>query len=242
MAAFEESAVRNFERELAEHCRVFAPGLTETAGASAVAAFVESGVARARSFGFTLRGPVRLYVELMLSFGWEFETDGQLHWVRAAEGEDEMSRAQALRSAAAAYMRQVMGPKREHAAAALGRLARLSADMWQRLSGSFDARLGQLLSAVFPQKLEYSGLDALRAMIPRAAVTASQAGVRLETAVAVLVTLMFVFGHGAATDPMYAWIPAALSDPNIPNPQHRAEKLYEQTRSYAGRALRELQS
>ena len=242
MRAFEEAAVHNFRHELAEHCLVFAPGLAEGAGAANVARFVERGVDRALSFGFTLRGPTRLYIELMLSFGWEFETDGQLHWARRAKGEDEMSRAQALREAAAAYTQRVMGPKREHAIAALGRLARLSPDMWQRLSGSFDARLGQLLCATFPQKFEYAGPAAIRALIPRAADAASQAGVKLEMAVVLLAMLTFVFGHGAAADPMYAWISARLNDPKTPNPQDRVAKLYEQTRTYAERALHEIQS
>jgi hypothetical protein len=242
MKAFEEAAVRNFKQELAEHCRAFAPGLAEEAGPANVARFVESGLERARSYGFKLRGPTRLYIELMLSFGWEFETDGQLHWVRAVNGESEMGRAQALKEAAAAYIERVMGPEREHAIAALGRLARFSPDMWQRLSGPFDARLGQLLCAAFPEKFQYAGAAAVRALIPRAADVASRAGVKLEMAVVLLAMLMFIFGQGAPADPMYAWISAGLTDPKTPNPQDRVGKLYEQTRSYAERALREIQN
>lgn len=242
MAAFEEAAVRNFRQELAQHCREFAPGPAEQAGPENVARFVEKGMERARASGFALRGPTRLYIELMLSFGWEFEADAQLHWARQAKGEDEMSRAQALREAAAAYIDKVMGVKREHAVAALGRLARLSPDLWQRLSGPFDARLAQLLNVFFPEKFEYAGPAAIRALIPRAVDAASQAGVKLEIAVVLLATLMFFFGQGAANDPMYPWIAAALADPKTPDPQNRVGKLYEQTRTHAERTLREIQS
>ncbi len=241
MAAFEEAAVRNFRQELAQHCREFAPGLAGQAGAENVTRFVEKGMERARASGFTLRGPTRLYIELMLSFGCDFEADAQLHWARQAKGEDEMDRAQALRQAAASYIDRVMGPKREHAIAALSHLARLSPDLWQRLSGPFDARLAQLLSALFPEKFEYAGPAAIRTLIPRAVDAASQAGVKLEMAVVVLAALMFFFGQGAANDPMYPWIAATLADPKTPDPQNRVTKLYEQTRTRAERALHEIQ-
>jgi hypothetical protein len=242
MAAFEQAAVRNFRLELAGHCRDFAPGLAGQAGPDNVARFVENGMERARASGITLRGPTRLYIELMLSFGSEFDTDAQLHWARPPKAEDEMERAQALREAAAAYIDRVMGPKREHAIAALGRLARLSPDLWQRLSGPFDARLAQLLNVLFPEKLEYAGPAAIRALIPRAVDTASQAGVKLEIAVVVLAALMFFFGQGAPTDPMYPWIAATLNDPKTQDPQKRVAKLYEQTRTHAERTLREIQA
>jgi hypothetical protein len=121
-------------------------------------------------------------------------------------------------------------------------MARMSPEVWGHLSGSFDARLAQLLSVLFPQKFEYAGPAAIRALIPRAVETASQAGVKLEMAVVVLAMLMFVFGQGAATDPMHAWIAATLTDPKTPNPQDRVAKLYEQTRTNAERALREIQA
>jgi hypothetical protein len=242
MAAFEEAAARNFRQELAEHCREFAPGLAEQAGAGNVRRFVDKGVEKTTASGFTLRGPTRLYVELMLAFGWEFEADAQLHWARQEKKEDQMERAQALQEASAAYADRVMGPKREHAIAALGRLARLSPGLWQRLSGPFDARLAQLLSALFPEKFEYAGPAGIRTLIPRAVDTASQAGVKLEGAVVALATLMFFFGQGAASDPMYPWIAATLTDPKTPNPQDRLAKLYEQIRTHAERVLREIQA
>jgi hypothetical protein len=244
LAALKDASLANFEQQLAGHCRTFAPNMSERAGATKVREFVHTGVQRARGHGFTLRGPMRLYLELMLSCGCDFDTDPQLPWAREAlaadPASDEMPRAKALYQAMQGYAGCVYGAGREHAIGALGRLSRLSPADWSKLSGPFEARLEQFLRAIFPQKLEYSGMPAVAGLIPRAAETASGFSVRLEMAVVLLLTLSFTFGHGAATDPMYAWVPATLADPKTPNPQDRVAQLYDRIRSYAESALAEL--
>ena len=60
---------------------------------------VNTGVSRARGHGFTLRGPLRLYLDLMFLFGSDFDTDPQYPWAGEVLKEQgmEMERAAALR-------------------------------------------------------------------------------------------------------------------------------------------------
>jgi hypothetical protein len=244
MAALKDASLASFEGQLADHCRTFAPNMSGRAGAAKVREFVHTGVQRAWDHGFSLRGPIRLYLELMLSCGCDFDTDPQLPWASEAlaadRASDEMARAKALYQAMQGYAGRVYGAGREHGIAALGRLSQLSPGDWSKLSGPFEARLERFLRAIFPQKLEYSGMPAVAGLIPRAAETASGFSVRLEMAVVLLLTLGFVFGHGVATDPMYAWVAAALTDSKTPNPQDRVAQLYDKIHSYAESALAEL--
>jgi hypothetical protein len=64
---------------------------------SSVLLTVRKGIERAAGYNFTLRGPLRFYVEAMLSFGSDFNTDPQLAWavevLNDASEPDELSRA-----------------------------------------------------------------------------------------------------------------------------------------------------
>ena len=245
MAAFEAMARRGFEGELAGRCTSAAPALSEGAGGENVARFVKMGVDRAGSHGFTLRGPVRLYVDLMLGFGCDFDTDLQLAWAQealaAGPAEDEMSRAKALYGAAQSYTQRVAGPNREHTRAAFERLSRLSESVCPKLGATFEDDLMRLFRALYPEKFEYAGPDAVRPLVARAARTAAGFGVRLGTAAALLAATMFLFGHGVAEDPMHPWIAAALGGPETSSPQDRAANLFRSMVKAAGRAQRDLE-
>jgi hypothetical protein len=245
MSAFEEAARRGFERDLARRCADSAPTLCERAGGDNVLRFVKLGIDRAGSHGFSLRGPVRLYVDLMLWFGCDFDSDPQLDWARQALAlgteEDELERAKALYQAAQPYTERVAGSQGEHALAATERLSRMTESGCPKLSGAFEDELMRLLRTLYPEKFEYARAAAVRPLIQRAAQTAAGFGVRLGMAVTLLTTLMFIFGHGVAEDPMYPWIAAALGDPDTPNPHDRAANLCNNVVKLAGRPQPDLE-
>lgn len=86
-----------FEQELFEHSTPFAPALCALAGPENTRAAIRRALDKGRRYGFSLRGPLRLFFEMALAFGSEFDTDPQLRW--AAEElanrdfADEMLRA-----------------------------------------------------------------------------------------------------------------------------------------------------
>lgn len=61
---------------------------------------VRFGITQARNHGFTFRGPVQLYLELMLLFGSYFDTDPQYPWAAAIlarqDSGSQMQRAEQL--------------------------------------------------------------------------------------------------------------------------------------------------
>ncbi len=77
MAAFREAASRSFENEMVEHGKKFVPLLSEEIGEDQLRLAVRRTIERSDYYGFTLKGPIRLCVELMFLFGSDFDTDPQ---------------------------------------------------------------------------------------------------------------------------------------------------------------------
>jgi len=112
MGALERAALRRFEDVMVDHSRVFSPRLSEILGPEQLRVAVRSTMQRATRYGFTRRGPIRLYVELALLRGTGFDTDpqysalGKILLTRA----DEMERAERMHAAALEYRAKVYVP------------------------------------------------------------------------------------------------------------------------------------
>ena len=78
MTVFEQgrpAAVRG--RDGAFIARTFAPELCEVIGEEQLRVALRQAMARAAGYGFTYRGPIRLFIELMFLCGSAFDTDPQ---------------------------------------------------------------------------------------------------------------------------------------------------------------------
>ena len=77
MLAFEQAALRRFEDEMVVHSKDFSPLLCEIIGEDQLRVAVRQAMARAAGYGFTYRGPIRLFIEMMFLCGSAFDTDPQ---------------------------------------------------------------------------------------------------------------------------------------------------------------------
>src|SRR6266403_4499601 len=120
-----KAAAAAFEQEMVDHLFSFSPKHCEVIKEPGVREVIRLGLQRAEAFGFTFRGPVRLFIELMFMFGSEFATDPQHPWAAAALQDktvpDQMSRASLLYDAAQKYLEEVSGPNHRYAVASLRR-------------------------------------------------------------------------------------------------------------------------
>ena len=76
MLVFEQDALRRFEDEMVVHSTDFSP-LCEVIGEGQLRVALRRAMARAGGYGFTYRGPIRLFIELMFLCGSAFDTDPQ---------------------------------------------------------------------------------------------------------------------------------------------------------------------
>lgn len=114
MKVFQTKALCDFEDELSDYFKKKAVSRQWAVSSDeAIRETVRNGINRAQKYGFTKRGPVRFFVELMLTFGSEFDTDPLLPW---AEGvlnnesiKDQVERAGILREAMREYLAEMPG-------------------------------------------------------------------------------------------------------------------------------------
>lgn len=223
-----QAALRSFATEMVEHCHQFSPRLCRVLGKDQVRVVVDRGIAAAASHGFTKRGPVRLYIEMMLLFGSGFDADPQYPWasaILADTDEPQMERADRLYSNVTAYLDAVHGPDSAYLWAALKEVSILARRPLVFTAGSVATGLLDEMRRTFPQKYAYVGEDALHALVGRGEDTAARHGFDQPREVAVVIILMFAFGHGFDDDPLYPWISRTLTDENIVDPRARAKRL-----------------
>jgi hypothetical protein len=78
---------------------------------------------------------------------------------------------------------------------------------------------------IFPQKTAYVGEAPLTALIEEAVAEAQSYDFRSIREQALIVVLMFAFGHGCTNDPLYPWISNTLQDRKIVDAAARAKRL-----------------
>lgn len=243
MSIFQLAAEKAFREELVLHSQAFAPELCRAAGEDNVRAAVDRGLIAARGHGFTLRGPLRFYIELMLSFGSGMDTDPQLSWLAeelSNRGGHELTRATRLFERVTEFFDRVMGPADEYALRALHRATMAHPEEYDQYSGDCDSKIDRILTTAFPEKREYMGAAGARALVNEARSRCRRLGVQRERNQAFIAVLMFGFGHGVIDDPLYPWAGNTLRDDRAGSVEDRVEKLQGRACIYAQQAYRNL--
>lgn len=219
-------ALERFENEMVDHASLFSPRLYEVIGEDQMRHAVKRALGRARTYGFTCRGPMRLYVELMLLYGCDFDSDPQYSVVggmlRAPQ--DQMRKAEEIFVHAVYYQEKVAGSNAERVFKALEFLAQVARSADYRPRGSVDELCGALTRA-FPEKAEYVGQDNLLALIQRAFHECYELQFDSPRARMLVAAMMYAFGHGFACDPLYPWISRTLKNERLETPDARAARL-----------------
>jgi hypothetical protein len=235
MLVFEDAALRKWTEDMVEHAREFAPQHTAAAGEENVRLAVRSVIQRTQQYGFTDRGPCRLFLELVLSFGSGFDTDPLLPWAASTLqlDLDQHRRAARLHAASKEYFLFVHGENDEFAVAALRRALTVTEDSLVSAPESIDARIAKLLQSTYPEKYAYCGPAIIDAFLEASGETASRHGITTGPGRAILTGVLFAFGSQADSDPLYPWIGQALEGSG----QERAAKLHDRLKVYLERMI-----
>jgi hypothetical protein len=224
--AFEQAARTAFENEMVAHSLAFTPRLCEVLGEAQLRVALRQAIRDAEEYGFTYRGPIRLFIELTFLLGSGFPTDPQYpvfgEILRASD--NQMQRAEWIHDRFQQYHERVSGPGAAHVHKALNDLLVFARTPITFSNGFADLLLREM-TRIFPQKAEYVGKAGLQAIIEEA--TLEAAHYRFETArqQGLLAVLKFAFGHACTDDPLYPWISRTLKDPRIVEPAARADRL-----------------
>lgn len=243
LSMFARPAELAFEAEMAAHLAGFAPLHVEALGEAGARRVVRLGMERAAQHGFTRRGPVRLYIELMFLLGGAFATDPLLPWAGkvlwGGGDEDQMERAARLHAGLLDYIERVVGKDRGFAVGAARRLGEALArrEGFPPAGGVSEGWALATLRWIHPQQCAYLGDAPLREIVLRARPIAERCGLATERGVALTLALMFAVGHGFAEDPVHPWIEATLRDPELDTAERRVVALERQMKRRIDRVV-----
>ena len=225
----QEGVLSAFEDEMVAHLAEFSPPLYKVLKEDQTRVAVRFGFDKADRYGFTLRGPIRLYLEMMLLFGSHFDTDPQYPWAREILVDKhsiaQMQRADWLYEKIVDFQEKVSGPHGENTRKALEAVREIGNKPLQLPEKDYDDIMRREIYRVFPQKVEYIGNENLMELIRQARVDARGFDLPSTQGDTLMVVLKFAFGHGCGNDPLYPWIGRTLTDDKIVDGKARSERL-----------------
>lgn len=240
MSALEAYVLKGFEHELAEHVKRFVTKHAEAIGDDGVRQVVQLGIQRARSHGFTNRGPVRFYVEMMCMFGSDFDTDPSIPWAQGILSNDSIPTQKAksdfLFERMKEYHEKVSGAEKQYYLNALENINKGRLEAYFFTPGMFADDMVNVLRNIYPQKFESLGRSGFDALVAKGKSIAEQHNVTSETGLARFIVLAFIIGHGFASDPFYPWISKTLAE-EMRDPNEKAERVFSKMRLYLSSAL-----
>lgn len=230
MDAFKKAALQRFEDGMMHHLRQFAARYAEAMGPVKLRQFIRDGLQRTTAYGIKERGAVRLYLELMMMFGHDFDTDPLLPWghevLTNPQFSDEQVKADFLFHSATDYLQQIMGPDGAcfQSAIKLGLSSQLH-DL-PREGPFFEERMAEYFQRLYPERVELAGAHALKMLATR---SREAAGLYLpfrDEVPGLLMSLAFSLGHGFERDPRFPWVQSILGL-NPSEPASQVQALFE---------------
>ena len=228
---FRQVALENFENDMVTHSKEFTPGLCKVLGDEQLRVVLRQAIQQAESYGFTNKGPVRLYIELMFLFGSDFDTDPQY----PALGEilntfdNQMIGAEQIYEWIIDYQSKVSGPENINTTNAIEALANFARKRVTFTPSNFEATILEEMNHAFPKKVAYIGKEALTKLINEGRAEAQRHSFPLLRGEALIAILMFALGRGCTNDPIYPWISRILTDSRIGGPEDRFQQLAQKT-------------
>jgi hypothetical protein len=237
MAALKQRSLHHFEDEMMEHCAEFSPQLCKTLQEEQLRDVVVLAIQRAKEFGFSFRGPVRLYIEMVLLFGSDFANDPQYSWVQAFHrdkmGGVELYRAKHLQQKLCDYLKAVHGPDDTYVIAAIEH-SDIELSNYPASSVSDPRQVCQHeLTRVFPQKVDYAGAEALSLLIDSSLETCENLRISSLPGQLLICGLAFSFGHRCLDDPLYPWISkTVMNAPPDDGPDALVARLHKRVQTW----------
>jgi hypothetical protein len=206
--ALRASALEKFKSDLLDHYQIFAPEIFAVDGEEGFKAFIDLGIEKTEQHGLRLRGPVRLFIDVMCILGRDFDTDPQYRrlWPEDDPAVMPMPFAEHLQANLHDYLEQCVGADKALLADAIE--AMIPAPL--SLSSGVGDFVFQTLPIVYPTKYAYIGETNLRDFSARCGDEVKAANI-LSPAGEVLVTILAIsFGCGFLENPLYPWVAKRL--------------------------------
>jgi hypothetical protein len=235
----EQAALRRFEDEIAVYSKELSPTLCRILGEKQLRVALRQAMDRAALYGFTNRGPMRLYIELAFFCGSDFDTDPQYPAIGELlrSSADQMQRAERIHEGYLDYLEGVSGPGNINVREALEALFAYAREQHAFYWDGLETTILRETNLLFPLRSAYVGEDGILGLVHEARAEAEKYGLGTARSVVLLTILKFAFGHGCTNDPLYPWISRTLKDGRIVSASARAARLERKAITWLGHVL-----
>lgn len=206
----EPTTFENYISELVDHCDKSFPHLRQTMGNEGLEQVLRQSVNKANEQGFTQRGPVKFYIDLLIAFGYGFDTDPQYYWIqnilRKNEHLSQIELSTILYKQIKRYSEFTSGEDSQFLYKVAERLDSLSIHNIKVNKNSFLDDIQYLLEYIYPEKYQLIGSEAVEQLIFESINKANNEYQFTQVNyVSLLTVLMFILGHQFDSDPFCAW-------------------------------------
>lgn len=249
----EPSVLDRYITELVTHCDEKFPYLKKTMGAENLEQVLRKGINKANEQGFTQRGPVKFYIDLLIVFGWSFETDPQYAWIIGAlEKQQHLTQLDStslLYDHTIKYLNNISGERSQYLFDAAIELDQLTLDAINLPRENYIQQVHAFLERVYPQKYHNTQSDNLTLLIKQGITKSYHEYNFVESNhVSLVVLLMFLLGHEFDYDPFYVWARSektnsyATDSLDLTATHLKAEKLQSRAKIWLTAAIKNEQS
>lgn len=182
--------------ELTEHCGVIFPELISLNRKEDFRSCIQLGITLARKAGYTQRGPIRLYIDMMIILGMNFECDPLFHWLKTEEQKvlSQIERSIMCCGLLDDYLARVYGVNGCFFKKSLEKFKDYSVKFLPEKIGSSNAELHELLRDIYPQRYDFAGYDAVNDLITLSGVGCERYKLKRDSHKTYLILIMFLFG------------------------------------------------
>jgi hypothetical protein len=211
-AQLQEMTLAGYIGELVEYSKEAYPGLLGDLGEARLRAVLKAVCAKAEhSFGFTERGSVHLYLDLVWNYGWDFETDPQYAWVMETWQKNrerlQIEQAEILYDELEDYRQGVMGDEYQYHDKCVQRFLPLDIQALPVRETTFVADLLSILRDLYPQKYARIGEAAITRLIIESQAKAKQEfGFQKPCHQGLVVLIAFILGHEFNRNLFFGWV------------------------------------
>ncbi|MFO7613393.1 MAG: hypothetical protein R6W71_02005 [Bacteroidales bacterium] len=242
---FEEQKLKAFIDEMVKHISEFSPEQFEIIKEPDVRKIISLGIQTAESYGFTLRGPLQFYLEMMFMLGSDFDTDPQYMWIREMlmdkSEKDQMKRADLLYDKVIDFLDQMMGEDYEYEIGALKKFVMIPFSDFQEFNNESPAEYVLKIKELFPEKVNLIDEQSFYQLHEHSSSLSRKLSISVDGGIAISFSLMFIFGHGCFTDLQYPWIKNTIHGSAGISAAEINHRLYSKMMIFFEKALNNLQ-
>ncbi|WP_274719998.1 hypothetical protein [Xenorhabdus bovienii] len=185
--------------ELVAHCNESYPYLEIKLGKDELRKALKDAVEKTKNDGFDQRGAVQFYIDMLILFGTEFQTDPQYTWIKTILDNHshlgQLEKTSLLYHEVTRYLNEVHGEQDEYLKTSILKFQNINIERLNVQWNNYESNVDALLKSLYPQKHQYIKKNDIKKFIQFGVEKSNKYGIKNANCSAFLTLIMFLLGH-----------------------------------------------